>query len=100
MSGCVITSSIWAMTNSSPLRDSGRGRSRRNRNAIGAMQHCAFVVTTALSARSRRGFRSRMASTISGRFRSSPDCLASTSTIPTASASNSPASPRTARCPR
>ena len=37
------------------------------------------------------------ASIISGRLHSSPDCSASTSAIPTASASSSPASPKTAR---
>src|ERR1700680_5145703 len=61
-----------------------------NRNAIGAMQHCAFVVTA-------ERFREVEASLISRGFRGAPSWWASTSMPPTASASNSPASPMTAR---
>jgi glyoxylase I family protein len=70
-----------------------------NRNAIGAMQHRAFVVTRERFREVEVRLKSRGIDYL-GPIPQLPDCLASTSMIPTAYASSSPASPRTAKHPR
>jgi catechol 2,3-dioxygenase-like lactoylglutathione lyase family enzyme len=67
-----------------------------NRNAIGAMQHCAFVVTAERSREVEARLKSHAIDYI-GPIAQAPVCLASIFMTPTAFASNSPASPRTAR---
>ena len=70
---------------------------RGNRNAIGAMQHCAFVVTPQRFGQIEEQLRKAGVDYI-GPIPSSPVWSASTSSIRTAYGWSSPASPGTASC--